>query len=93
MRKLNIKNALIRKDGLGEYNIKIEDSSNRCNGYDREDSDGYIVSILNLDQPHPVWGRQDRTLFEGQLFQEEFRRWRCHWRSAAGAAGVAEGES
>lgn len=36
--------------------IKIEDSSNGCNGYDRVDSDGYIVSILNLDQPHPVWG-------------------------------------
>lgn len=36
--------------------IKIEDSVNGCDGYDRVDRDGYIVSILNLDQPHPVWG-------------------------------------
>ncbi len=36
--------------------VKIEDSSNGCNGYNRVDNDGYIVSILNLDQPHPVWG-------------------------------------
>jgi hypothetical protein len=36
--------------------IKIEDSVNGCDGYDRVDRDGYIVSILNLDQPHPVLG-------------------------------------
>lgn len=36
--------------------IKIEDSSNGCRGYDMVDKDGYIVSIINLDQPHPVWG-------------------------------------
>ena len=36
--------------------IKIEDSVNGCDGYDRVDRDGYVVSILNLDQPHPMWG-------------------------------------
>ncbi len=36
--------------------IKIENSANGCNGYDGVDDDGYIVSILNQDQAHPVWG-------------------------------------
>ena len=36
--------------------IKIEDSVNGCSGYDMVDRDGYIVSIINLDQPHPMWG-------------------------------------
>lgn len=36
--------------------IKIESSANGCNGYDGVDADGYIVSILNQDQAHPLWG-------------------------------------
>lgn len=36
--------------------VKIEENINGCKGYNIQPGDGYIVSILNLDGNHPVWG-------------------------------------
>ena len=36
--------------------IKIEENINGCKGYNIIPGDGYIVSILNLDSKHPLWG-------------------------------------
>lgn len=36
--------------------IKVEENAEGCNGYDLTPGDGYIVSILNLDGNHPLWG-------------------------------------
>lgn len=44
--------------GLQECNrtIKIEKNLNGCKGYDITPGDGYIVSIINGDGNHPLWG-------------------------------------
>lgn len=36
--------------------IEVEENINECQGYNLTDGDGYIVSILNLDGSHPLWG-------------------------------------
>lgn len=36
--------------------VKIEENINGCKGYNIQPGDGYIVSILNLDGNHPMWG-------------------------------------
>lgn len=36
--------------------VKIEENINGCKGYNLVPGDGYIVSILNLDGNHPLWG-------------------------------------
>jgi len=36
--------------------IVIEKNINGCNGYKIKPGDGYIVSIINCDGPHPMWG-------------------------------------
>lgn len=36
--------------------VKIEENINGCKGYHIQSGDGYIVSILNLDGDHPMWG-------------------------------------
>ena len=44
--------------GLQKCNrtIKIEKNLNGCKGYDITPGDGYIVSIINGDGNHPLWG-------------------------------------
>lgn len=44
--------------GLQECNraIEVEENINGCKGYNLTDGDGFIVSILNLDGIHPIWG-------------------------------------
>lgn len=36
--------------------IQIEQSINGCSGYKSVEKDGYIVSVINLDHNHPLWG-------------------------------------
>lgn len=36
--------------------IRIEENINGCKGYDLAREDGYIISILNLDDNHPLFG-------------------------------------
>lgn len=36
--------------------VKIEENINGCNGFNIQPGDGYIISILNLDGNHPMWG-------------------------------------
>lgn len=36
--------------------VKVEENTNGYSGYDLIPGDGYIVSILNLDGNHPLWG-------------------------------------
>lgn len=35
--------------------VKVEPNINGCQGYNIQGGDGYIVTIYNLDGPHPVW--------------------------------------
>lgn len=36
--------------------VKIEKNINGCKGYQITHGDGFIISILNLDGNHPLWG-------------------------------------
>lgn len=36
--------------------VRIEENINGCKGYDITPGDGYIVSIINGDGNHPLWG-------------------------------------
>ena len=36
--------------------VKIEKNTNGCKGYQLTPGDGFIVSILNVDGNHPLWG-------------------------------------
>ena len=36
--------------------VQIEENINGCQGYEITPGDGYIVSILNRDGNHPLWG-------------------------------------
>lgn len=35
--------------------VKVEPNLNGCNGYNIPSGEGYIVTIYNLDGPHPIW--------------------------------------
>lgn len=35
--------------------VKVEPNANGCEGYNIQGGDGYIVTIYNLDGPHPLW--------------------------------------
>lgn len=35
--------------------VKVEPNRNGCEGYNIQGGDGYIVTIYNLDGPHPLW--------------------------------------
>ena len=35
--------------------VKVEPNTNGCSGYNITAGDGYIVTIYNLDGPHPIW--------------------------------------
>lgn len=36
--------------------VRIEPNTSGCSGYDITPGDGVIVSVLNLDGVHPLWG-------------------------------------
>ncbi len=36
--------------------VEVKENTHGCSGYDLNPGDGYIVSILNLDGNHPLWG-------------------------------------
>lgn len=46
------------KQGIQTCNrtIKIEKNINGCKGYQLTPGDGFIVSIINMDGNHPLWG-------------------------------------
>ncbi len=48
----------IPKQGLQSCNrtVKIDKNTNGCRGYQLTPGDGFIVSILNMDGNHPLWG-------------------------------------
>jgi len=35
--------------------VKVEPNVNGCEGYDIKSGDGYIVTVFNLDDNHPLW--------------------------------------